>query len=106
MYVLLGAAYQVDDDSVENDHEYAENLLLSLCHSDMPHDERGTVIPIAVWASAEPVTEVRNAVMTARNLKAMFTPEFGLTEQGKKLLEKSLQDAAEAAAEAQSQSQE
>lgn len=102
MYVLLGAAYQIDDESAEHDPDYAEKLLETLCHSEMPCDERGTVIPIAVWASAEPVTEVRNATMVAKNLKAMFTPEFGLTEQGKKLLEEKLQEVAESAAQEQS----
>lgn len=105
--VEAGVVFQVDSpdaESVKDLEEFVTTLLAEALAKKVENDP----VAIKVWASAHPHNEVRIAELEARHVKAMFDPEWGFTEDGKKLqqglLDKAVEDAT-AEAERQVQDQ-
>jgi hypothetical protein len=88
MIILVGIAYQVDDD-VEN----GKDAVLEALKTELPFSE--AMQPLKVWASDEPDNSARCAEIHYLNMKAQTDPNFGWTVQGKELQDKALQEAAE-----------
>lgn len=86
--ILVGVAYQVDDE-VEN----GKDALLEVLQKELPYSE--ALIPMKVWASDELDNSARCAEVHYQNMKAQTDPNFGWTVQGKELQNQALQDAAE-----------